>query len=279
MAFYESEANLDYIPTLDLSRCGDQKCLQTIKEACQELGCFRIVNHGIAPDHLLKADQACREVFKLPTETKRKNMSSNPLAGYLGGISKIPFYESEGIILTELSHSETLRDFSRLMWPHGNQNFCETMEEYTRKMVVLLNEVHKIILASFGVSEYFATHFDHGKAIFLMNLYDVTSELLDESIGLSPHTDLNSLTILHEDECGGFQIWNKAGNWVDVKSISNSFVAVMGDGFQIKAPPEFIDDQHPQCYKAFAVGDFIKYWLGKGRAIEDRLHSFARIND
>ncbi|GLJ12215.1 hypothetical protein SUGI_0186740 [Cryptomeria japonica] len=66
-----------------------------------------------------------------------------------------------------------------------------------------------------------------------MNMYDVTSELSTEIIGLQPHMDMGSLTILHEDDCGGLQVCNRAGHWIDVIPIPNSFVAMMGGCFQI----------------------------------------------
>ncbi|GLJ12213.1 hypothetical protein SUGI_0186710 [Cryptomeria japonica] len=314
MGSYEGQAKLDDIPILDLSRCGEDNCLQTLREACQELGCFRIVNHGISPDLLLKADQACREVFKLSTETKIKNVSPVPYAGYIGGIAGVPFYESLGIALSITRDAQAIKDFTHLMWPQGNQNFCETIEEYTCEMMELLNKVHQVILESFGVSKYYATHFDHGKGIFRMNLYDLSSELSTESNGLPAHTDGNSITILHEDSCGGLQVCNREGNWIDVKPIPNSFVAMAGDTFQawtngrirstkhrvmlkkqqsrlslglfgispnemiIKTPPELIDDAHPQRDKSYKFEDMVTHRAGEGRLLEEPLEAFVGIS-
>ncbi|XP_057852725.1 probable inactive 2-oxoglutarate-dependent dioxygenase AOP2 [Cryptomeria japonica] len=310
MGSYECEAKLDDIPILDLSHSGEDKCLEALREACEELGCFRIVNHGISADLLLKAEQACREVFKLPTETKKKNVSPNPYAGYYGGM---PFYESLGIALSSTRDPQAIQDFTHLMWPQGNQNFSETMEEYTCEMMELLNKVHQAILESFGVSKYYATHFDHRKGIFRMNLYDLTSELCTESTRQPAHTDANSISILYEDACGGFQVWSREGNWIDVKPIPNSFVVLAGDSFQawsngkirsvkhqvmvkrqqsrlclatynlfpdemeIKAPMEFVDDKHRPHYKAFKFVDMLKYRLGEGREIQEPLQQFAGV--
>ncbi|KAH9321472.1 hypothetical protein KI387_016111, partial [Taxus chinensis] len=222
-------AKFDDIPVVDLASCADKECLETVTKACEEFGCFRIINHGIAPDVFRNADLVCRDVFSLPTETKKKNVSPVPFASYVGGIPFVPFYESLAI---DDPDREAIKDFSLLMWPHGNPNFCEIIEEYMNKMRVLSSRVHQIILESLGLSKYYASHFDHGKALFHMNMYDVPSELSTESIGLTPHTDGNSVTILYEDQEGGLQVWNKAGNLIEVKAIPNTIVIFLGDCFK-----------------------------------------------
>ncbi|KAH9321566.1 hypothetical protein KI387_016205, partial [Taxus chinensis] len=307
----EGNTMAENIPVLDMSRCGEKECIENIRQACEELGCFRIVNHGIATDLLRQADLVCRDVFKLPKETKIKNVSPVPFAGYYGGVSHDRAFVHETLGIAEVPNPEAIRDFSNLMWSHGNQNFCKIMEEYTYNMMQLSKRLHQIILESLGLSKYYDSHFNHGKTIFRMNMYDVLHELSLETVGLPPHTDSNSITILYEDEIGGLQVENKTGDWINVNPIPNTFVVFIGDSFEawsnrrirsvkhrvivkrpnsrlslaffntfpekmeIKAPPELVDDEHPQCYKAFLYGHMIKYRMGDGRMIQKPLLSFA----
>ena len=53
-------------------------------------------------------------------------------------------------------------------------------------------------------------------------------------LGLSPHSDKNSITILmQEDNATGLQI-RKAGEWVPVKPIPNALVVNVGDAIEVK---------------------------------------------
>ncbi|GLJ12210.1 hypothetical protein SUGI_0186680 [Cryptomeria japonica] len=307
------EPEVEDIPELDLSHSQEDEFLQAVREGCQEIGCFRIVNHGISPDLIRKADLASREAFKLPLETKKKNVSPNPFMGYVGGIPEAPFYESLGIELAGAPDREAVKDFSHIMWPQGNQFFSETMEEFTCEMMEMSKKVHQVILASLGVGKYYASDFDHGKALFRMNMYEVPSELPSESYGLGPHKDGTSISILYGDGSSGLQVL-KAGNWVDVKPVPNTFVAMAGDTFQawsngrirstkhrvmlkkqqsrlslglfgifpnemiIKTPPELIDDAHPQRYKSYKFEDMVTHRAGEGRLLEEPLEAFVGIS-
>ena len=81
-------------------------------------GCFRLANHGIPDTILGSVEILCRDVFKLPRETKEKNVSPIPYGGYVNGGPTV-FFESLAI----LPEFEAIQEFSDLMWPHGNQNF------------------------------------------------------------------------------------------------------------------------------------------------------------
>jgi isopenicillin N synthase-like dioxygenase len=107
------------------------------------------------------------------------------------------------------------------------------MGEYFEKKKELCDRIHKIILASLGVSNYYASHFERCNLWFRMNEYQVRCDEASGSISLPVHTDGGSITILHEDEVGGLQVSSKAGNWVDVKPTPNSFIVFLGDTLQV----------------------------------------------
>jgi len=263
--------------------------LSEFRRCCEDWGCFRLTNHGI-PDALIgRVETLCRNVFKLPTETKQKNVSTVPYGGYIQGGSAAPFYESLGIG----PNFEAIHEFSDLMWPHGNENFCQVMREYLEKKKELCDRIHKIILASLGVSNYYASHFEHCKLWFRMNEYQVSCDESSGLISLPAHTDGGSIAILHEDEVGGLQVLSKAGNWVNVKPTPNSFIVFLGDTLQawsnkrfhsgkhrvivkgrqsrlslafftlfldvtaLDAPPVLVDNEHPRHYRAFHYPEYI----------------------
>jgi isopenicillin N synthase-like dioxygenase len=270
--------------------------LSEFRRCCEDWGCFRLTNHGI-PDALIgRVETLCRDVFKLPTETKQKNVSPVLYGGYIQGGPMAPFYESLGIG----PDFEAIHEFSDIMWPHGNQNFCQVMGEYFEKKKELCDRIHKIILASLGVSNYYASHFERCNLWFRMNEYQVRCDEASGSISLPVHTDGGSITILHEDEVGGLQVSSKAGNWVDVKPTPNSFIVFLGDTLQawsnkrfcsgkhrvivkgrqsrislaffnffpdemeIDAPPELVDNENPRRYRAYHYSEYVASKVAMG---------------
>jgi hypothetical protein len=107
------------------------------------------------------------------------------------------------------------------------------MREYFERMKELSDRIHKIILASLGVSNYYASHFEPGKFWLRLNEYQVSCDEASGSITLPAHADGPSITILHEDDVGGLQVLSKAGNWEEVKPTPNSFIVLIGDTLQV----------------------------------------------
>lgn len=58
----------------------------------------------------------------------------------------------------------------------------------------------------------------------------------DKVLGISPHSDTNTITILmQEDKVTGLQI-RKGGEWVQVKPIPNALVVNVGDVLEVEYP-------------------------------------------
>ena len=107
------------------------------------------------------------------------------------------------------------------------------MREYFERMKELSDTIEKIILASLGMSNYYASHFEDCINQFRMNENQVSCDEASGSIAMPVHTDGNIFTILHQDEVGGLQVLSKTGNWVEVKPVPNSFIVFAGDILQV----------------------------------------------
>ena len=116
------------------------------------------------------------------------------------------------------------------------------MREYFERMKELSDEIHKIILANLGVSNYYASHFEHCKRWLRINKYEATCDEVSGSITFPAHTDGTSITILREDEVGGLQVLSQAGNWLEVKPSPNSFIIILGDTLKV------ISSLYSSCY-------------------------------
>eukprot|EP01018_Ginkgo_biloba_P035698 Gb_26940 [translate_table: standard] len=270
---------IDEIPVIDLSKLQpevvfhenkdysqeESSVYMKVRRACEEWACFQVINHGIGEDILQSVDSVCRELVRLPRHTKEKNVSASKFHGYLGPTPLLPFYESLGI--AGVPFPEAIQNFSDQIWPHGNPNFCKTIEDYTFKM----------------------------KYVFRVNHYSKPCEEPSESLAFVAHTDSNCMTIINQDTMGGLEVVNKEGQWVPVKPLPNSFVVIIGDPLmawsngrfhnvkhrviidgwktrlsfpfvvlfpnelEISPPPELVDDEHPQLYRTFKYGEYRKF--------------------
>lgn len=116
------------LPVIDLSAVSSKLGLASWTSLCDEVrfsleeyGCFVAVYDEIAPELQVKVFQVLNDLFDLPAETKAKNMSELPFHGYLGQQAMIPLHESLGI--ERSTTDESIRDFTNLIWPSGNDLF------------------------------------------------------------------------------------------------------------------------------------------------------------
>ncbi|KAH9325288.1 hypothetical protein KI387_005466, partial [Taxus chinensis] len=196
----------------------------TVREACEEHGCFGVLNTGIPDDVIQKLESVSHELCAMPPEMKDRAITSNPYDTY----SRIPYRESFWFPTTRDSDS-VLAYFNKL-WPEkDNLNLRETIVAFTLGMADLQRKISMIIIASLGLDVETFYHSDFEEATSYMRIHHHYSEgkFAAGEEALFPHTDPNCFTILYQDNGGGLQFESKEGNWVDVKP--SSFVINIAD--------------------------------------------------
>ncbi|KAH9325215.1 hypothetical protein KI387_005393, partial [Taxus chinensis] len=170
----------------------------------------------------------------------------------------------------------------------------ETIGAYILSMEDLKRKISSIIIASLGldkVETFYLSDFEKGTSVFRIHHYYSDGKFAAGEEALFAHTDPHCFTILYQDNGAGLQIQSKEGNWVHVKHIPNSLIINVADSLkawsngryrsvnhrvvykdwtnrislgwfmmfpdkEIRVPAEFIDDQHPQCYRPFTYLQF-----------------------
>lgn len=69
----------------------------SLLSACEGIGCFRIVNHGIPTELLAEMKAAVKSLFDLPEDVKRRNSDIILGSGYVGPTKENPLYEAFGL--------------------------------------------------------------------------------------------------------------------------------------------------------------------------------------
>ncbi|KAE8696101.1 putative 2-oxoglutarate-dependent dioxygenase AOP1.2-like [Hibiscus syriacus] len=254
-----------------------------VTQALEQYGCF-VIEYDKFPLQLHnKVFSLMEELFHLPTETKMKNRYEKPLNGYVGQIPKIPLHESLGI--DNATSLEGTQFFTKLMWPQGNDIFCEYICKYAKVAAELDRMVTRMIFESYGVEKYHDAYID--TITCLLRLLKNRAPRPDETnLGFITHTDKSFTTILHQNQINALEVETRDGNRINVDySSPSSFVVIAGDALMawsndrilsprhqvvmsgnidryslglfafnngtLEVPEELVDDQHPLKYKPF----------------------------
>ncbi|GLT26951.1 hypothetical protein SLA2020_019860 [Shorea laevis] len=274
------------IPTIDFSNFPEEYA--KLREACQEWGCFRMVNHGIPLDLMWDMKKVGRSLQDLPMEIKCRNTDVIPRSGYVAPSLDKPLFESLGLYDMASCHSVQTYCSQLDASPHQR----EIIEKYAQAIYALAMEIGGKLAESLGVKSDFCKEWP---CLFRINKYNFTPEAVG-SIGAQIHADPSFLTILQLDEnVGGLEVMEKkSGALISVDSLPGTLLVNLGDVatawsngrlFNVKhrvqckeaavrvsiatfllgpkeaaveAPPELVDTEHPRLYVPFTYEEYRK---------------------
>lgn len=119
------------------------------------------------------------------------------------------------------------RDYTR--WPEKPEGWISVVEEYSKKAMELACKLLGVLSEAMGVEREALT-----KACVnmdqkvLINCYPKCPQP-NLTLGLRPHTDPGTITLLSQDQVGGLQATRDGETWITVKPIPNAFVVNLGD--------------------------------------------------
>lgn len=109
------------IPVIDMQEFEGVEQYRKLREASEEWGCFRIVNHNIRVGLMTEMKKVVRDLLDLPMEIKRRNTDVIAGSGYMAPSDKNPLYEALG--LYDLGSPQALRDFCSQLGASPHQRF------------------------------------------------------------------------------------------------------------------------------------------------------------
>lgn len=122
--------------------------------------------------------------------------------------------------------------------------FKETVEEYSREICRMCEEIFGNLSVLMGMKEERLNELHQDiKLAMRMNCYPPypTPDLV---LGISPHSDGGSITILlQDDHITALQI-NHQGHWIPVKPLPGVFVVDFGDTLEVWSNGRHKSDQH-----------------------------------
>jgi isopenicillin N synthase-like dioxygenase len=282
-----------------------------VRKALEEYGCFEAKFDQIPVEIRKAVFGSLEELFDLPLETKMRNRSRKPFHGYVGQFPQVPLYESMGI--DDADVSEEVDNITRILWPEGNANFTKTIQSYSEQLSELDKTIRRLVLESFGLDKYMDEHINSTNYLLRVMRYK-GPETSDTKLGLSSHTDKNTVTILYQNQIEGLEVQTKDGQWIKFNPSPDSFVAMIGDsfyawlngrlyspyhrvmmsgnkarysaglfsipkaGYIIKAPEEMVDEEHPLLFKPFDHVEFLAFYYTKeGQRVPSALKTYCGV--
>ncbi|GJH36599.1 isopenicillin N synthase family oxygenase [Paraburkholderia hospita] len=237
------------IPIVDLAgvRAGDRDALvragREIRDACTTIGFFYIVNHGVPQAVIDRAEQAAREFFAFPVETKRRAAVNHRHRGFnaLGDATmyqaKRPDYKEFYSIGLELPESDPdVLAGQALRGPNNWPDFMPALQPalygYYEEVGACGADLLRAVATGLGVSgDFFAPRYTKRMQRTQMVYYPPQSpQSDDDQFGVAPHTDYGCITLLWQDRVGGLQVREIANEtWIEAPPIEGSFVVNVGD--------------------------------------------------
>ncbi|CAK9179217.1 unnamed protein product [Ilex paraguariensis] len=226
------------IPIIDLTA---PHVVELVGDACRTWGMFQVTGHGVPSILLEDVESEARRLFELPARQKIKALRSPGGATGYGAARIAPFFSKnmwhEGFTIMGSSV-----DHARELWPHDYKRFCDAMDDYQKKMKVLSYKLWLLILKSLDITEE-QVNWSSSDGALQLNSYPCCPDP-NRAIGLAPHTDTLLLTILHQSNSNGLQIFRDGVGWVSVSPLSGALVVNAGDLLHIVSNGRFSTAYH-----------------------------------
>ncbi|CAK7350318.1 unnamed protein product [Dovyalis caffra] len=235
---------LSSIPVIDLERLAIEGStdseLDTLHSACREWGFFQLVSSTLLEEFKIQV----QNFFELPYEDKKKLWQQPDNHEGFGQLFVIS--EEQKLDWSDMFYVTTLPLYLRMneLFDKLPSKLRETLETYSTEVKKLAIEILGHMAKGLKMEgEEMKEMFSDGVQSIRMNYYPPCPEP-DKTIGFSPHSDADALTIVFQlNDTEGLEI-RKEGKWIPVKPLPNAFVVNIGDITEIISNGVYRSIQH-----------------------------------
>jgi isopenicillin N synthase-like dioxygenase len=248
MILYSPPRPATHVPVIDLAgwRDADRRraLARALREACRDTGFFYVRNHGI-PQELIEAQFACAaRFFALPLERKlqlhmnrsRSFAGYEPLAAQTLDTDSPPDLKESYYYSCDLPDDHPcvvagIRGYGANQWPDELVGFRDQMLAYYRAVRALGDRLLELLALSLELPEkWFAPMFrEAAGTVRLVRYPPHPPDARFNQLGAGAHTDWGAITLLAQDDCGGLEVQNIAGDWIAAPPLAGTLVVNLGD--------------------------------------------------
>ena len=263
-----AQGDFSAIPILDVSKFRDggsngvEAIAGELRDYLENVGFLYITGHNVPHGSVEAVREAGKRFHALPLEEKLKIKMDRNFRGYIP-INTSTIVTSSVAKVTKPNQSESLMlmhevaagDPSALagkplqgpnQWPDETlvPGFRATIETYVAQMNALGRQMLDAITLALGMPRNSIASFFEKPTTFLRLLHYPTQREEDGLFGSAPHTDYGFITLLAQDDVGGLEVRNKAGNWIAAPPIAGTFVMNVGDILARWSNDRFVSTPH-----------------------------------
>ncbi|KAK1555702.1 hypothetical protein Q3G72_030202 [Acer saccharum] len=294
-----------------------QQAATIIRAACLRHGFFQVINHGVDSRLISAAYDHMDHFFKQPISHKLKarRMPGN-MWGYSGAhahrfSSKLPWKETLSFGFHDNSLDPVVVDFFTSSLGKDYQQTGVVYQKYCEEMKRISGVMMELLAMSLGVDRlHYKKYFEDGSSIMRCNYYPSCQEP-SLALGTGPHCDPTSLTILHQDQVGGLQVYSN-NTWQTVRPRHDALVINIGETFMalsngkyksclhratvnrykerrslaffvcpredkvVRPPSDLLGTQSTRMYPDFTWSDLLQFTQNHYRADDATLQNFTK---
>lgn len=248
---YQSVPVVDIGPFFSGGEEGKSAVAAELRRACEEIGFFTIVGHGVSEDLIAETRQLALDFFARPMPIKRQIerppskisrgyswVGDRGLAYSLGDKTPPDLQESFGMGPVSAAPPGVVGTpaeqafFHPNLWPADPPGFRTAFQTCYLEMGRVAAQVMRIFAIALDLDEHhFDDKVDQHTSTMRAILYPPLSAAPEPGqLRAGAHTDYGTVTILRGDDVpGGLQVRLLNGEWSDVHPVPGSFVCNIGD--------------------------------------------------
>jgi isopenicillin N synthase-like dioxygenase len=249
------------IPLVDIAAlqggdtAGREAVARNIAKACETAGFLYVKNHGVPDGVVEDVFAAARWFFSIP-QAERDAIDvahSRCFRGYVPmGIvgPNVPrrMLEAFQMMLDLPADDPDVRAgnvmYGANVWPTDSVAFKAAMDRYYAEVWALSERLLGAFAIGLGLDAgYFRSFFR--KPLTQLRLLHYPPQPKDaEALGVEAHTDTGAFTVLLQDNAGGLEVRNRAGDWIAAPPVPSTFVINIADMMQRWTNGRFISTPH-----------------------------------
>ena len=266
------EADDGDIPVIDLSEyfaSGSDESLNAVAEqlrtACEEVGFFSIIGHGVESDLMETTFAQVRAFHRLPLEAKQAILMDRA-EWPVGGIGylpvknrKLPARDRGNLNETFIIKCDHALGMDDNQWPHEVDlpGFRSVVENYADAMEQLSRRLLPIVATALEMpTNFFDEAFVSPLYRLRMTHYPPLKDKDADEFGIAPHVDTSFITILAQDKPGLSVFNERIQQWINVPLIEDAFIVNTGELLKQWTNDRFISAKH---FANNNIGDDSRY--------------------
>ncbi len=246
-----NSGEFDHIPMIDVSALygANENAKRALAEECrsilQDIGFAYITKHHVPVALIDQVREEARQFFNLPLVDKNAIAINRWHRGYMAPNSSTIVTSSVAEV-SKPNQSESLLVLHELtpddpdvlagkplqgpnQWPDQQPTLRSTVLDYVEQIQDLAQRMTELLAICLGLpADYFKPHFER-PTTFLRLLHYPPQPVEEGLFGSAPHTDYGFITLLAQDDVGGLEVRNNAGDWIAAPPVTGSFVMNVGD--------------------------------------------------